>query len=498
MNTRYALRAIAIALLVTGARAEAQSLTTIRAGNAVAGIPAPGNDLVRHWIVSPGVTCNDGTTPAAYVRRATNVANRDNWIIFLQGGGSCGSGEECLERWQSFQSNYGIQKMSTSIPAATWNAWHPAMGAPNGWTLQGANYAVPNGIVGSGIFNGAAGNPFSAWNKVFLNYCSSDSWIGQQPGYATTGTDNLGTPPVLPGTVSSYTIPFQGALIFDALINDLRAGVNYCKPEGGCETLRSLNQAGTVLLTGSSAGGNGVKHNLDRFRAQQNAINGNTEVRGVIDAVATPDPGLYPWPVPPATFTSAQERIEHEWNDVYLPMWMARVDDSCLALNTGVVASRCGNTTHVLRHHITTPFFQRMDLQDENTLDNYRGFYPPPYGPTMAPRRLAIEVADQLRQIGDYGTELAPRYPVELATIAADPMWISPGVWGPRCTDHVGLDINRVFFSQELPTPAGALVNFADTLFQWVTTPPPGLGGGTGPVLIENLGVGPVGFAQCN
>ncbi|MDZ4812742.1 MAG: pectin acetylesterase-family hydrolase [Pseudomonadota bacterium] len=486
--------------------AAAQSINTIRGANDVTGQPAPGADLIRHWIVAPDALCNDGTQPAAYVRRAQTMADRDNWIVFLEAGGSCESGVDCVDRWQSYQNNYGLQKMSTSIPVATWNTWYPAAAAgPSGWTLQGADYAVPTGITGNGIFSTAAINPFRNWNKVYLHYCSSDQWTGQQDNLLSAGIDHLGTPPATPpGTTQNYEINFHGARIFDQMITDLRTGTSYCQGEI-CEQMRSLDGANRILLAGSSAGANGVKHNLDLLRAKQNAINPNSEVRGVIDATGTPSTSSLPWPVAPAPVTSYQQRIDQQWNDVYLALWNARVDASCLLLNTAATASastvsRCADPTHVLRHHITTPFFHRMDLQDENTMDIYTDvFFPaPPYAASVAPMNLANGAALQLREIGDYGTWLAPRYPAELATIAADPFWISPGVFGPRCTDHVGLTVNQTFFFQELPTPAGGVINYANTLFGWVNTAPPGLGGGLGPVLIQTVGVGSVGGAPCN
>jgi Pectinacetylesterase len=490
--------------LFTGAAA-AQTVNFLRGADDVSGQPAPGVDLIRDWIVAPDVLCNDGTTPTAYVRRAQTVADRDKWIIFLQAGGSCESGGDCVDRWQSFNNNYGLQKMSTSIPVAKWNAWYPAAaGGPSGWTLQGANYAVPTGIVGNGIFSNVGINPFRNWNKVYLHYCSSDQWTGQQSALTVTGVDQIGTPPAQPpGTNVSYLINFHGAKILDQMVADLRLGNMYCL-NGVCETMRSLDVASKILLAGSSAGANGVKHNLDLFRANQNAINPATDVRGVIDATGTPTTSNLPWPVAPAPITSYQQRIDTQWNNVYLALWNARVDASCLALNTPIAAatttSRCADATHVLRHHLTTPFFHRMDLQDSNTMDIYTDvFFPaPPYAPFVAPTNLANGVAQQLREIGDYGTWLAPRYPAELASIAADPNWISPGVFGPRCTDHVGLTGNTTFFFQELPTPAGVLINYANSLFNWVNTPPPGLGGGLGPVLIQTVGVGSVGGAPCN
>lgn len=47
---------------------------------------------------SNNVTCND-KSPAGYYKRLNNHSK--SWIIYLQGGGYCGSEEACLQRWQT-------------------------------------------------------------------------------------------------------------------------------------------------------------------------------------------------------------------------------------------------------------------------------------------------------------------------------------------------------------------------------------------------------------
>lgn len=53
------------------------------------------------------VTCNDGSPIGYYIRR--NIHSK-SWIIYLQGGGFCGSEESCQLRWQRdrnlMSSNY--------------------------------------------------------------------------------------------------------------------------------------------------------------------------------------------------------------------------------------------------------------------------------------------------------------------------------------------------------------------------------------------------------
>lgn len=46
---------------------------------------------------SNNVTCNDGSKIGYYMRLNNHSKS---WIIYLQGGGFCGSEESCIQRWQ--------------------------------------------------------------------------------------------------------------------------------------------------------------------------------------------------------------------------------------------------------------------------------------------------------------------------------------------------------------------------------------------------------------
>ncbi len=491
------------ALLLAPLFGVAQPLTTVQAGNGVAGNLPSGNDLTRHWIADPAgeAVCNDGTTPAAYVRSGSGDGV-SRWVIHLQGGGSCQDGDDCLNRWQSLggQPNYGLQKMSTSIDQATWDAWYPALGAPNGWAAEVDSsgtpvYRIPSQIAGNGIFlDDPAINPeFADWNHVLLYYCSSDSHAGQASAQTITGSDELAVPPA----ATSYDISFRGDTIFDQLIADLRGGVIYLY-KGEKVGMDSLDDAELIILSGSSAGSNGVKHQLDRFRASQLAINAQTRVRGVFDAAGNPPLAEEPWPVPPAAFTSHQDRINFGWHDVFVALWKGQADDSCLLENPAETISRCRDTTHLMRHHVTTPFFHRMDLQDSNPVGMWQAWYPAPYPPALGPMQMATQIAQQLVELQNTEMLLAPRYPAEYATMLADPDWVPPGLFGPRCGTHVALTNNLGFFGQQLPGPAGAPTSYAELLALWVNAAPAGAGVlGGGVALIADPGVGPQGLPFC-
>jgi hypothetical protein len=222
------------------------------------------------------------------------------------------------------------------------------------------------------------------------------------------------------------------------------------------------------------------------------------DVRGVLDAGGSPPTAALPWP-PTGPLTSYAQFVGDRWTLAYQQAWNARVDASCLAENAAANQFLCADTTHLLRHHITSPFFVRTDLQDENVISPYQDlFYPaPPYPGTLAEVRFAADISAHLRALGQFATHLLPRYPGELARVTADPQWLHPAVFGPRCTNHVGITAGVPFFQQQLVSPLGVPTSFADALFNWVNTAPAGIGGPLGETLIAPSGVGPMPVLFC-
>jgi Pectinacetylesterase len=365
-------------------------------------------DLVQH----PDAICNDGSPGVIYVRRASVAADENKWVLYLQGGGSCHSFEECLARWTHTGSNYGAHKMSTDTRLA-----------PAG----GVNYLAPPGIRGGGILSRNAANSFATWNQVFLYYCSSDEWTGQAS--STTYSSAAGA------FVGDYFLHFHGADILDAVIADLRAGVSYdSNRDHEIDTcLPSIDNASIVLFTGSSAGGNGVKHNADRLGADLITTNPGLDFRAVVDAVGMPDLSAAVWPAP----NSYVGFFTDLWNHITLD-WNARVDDSCLAAYGAADQYHCADSTNVLLNYLDTPFLHRMDLQDSNAIDTW---------------------------LAGFGTrqEFSDAVEAQLLALAVNP---APQVFGPICGDHVGIDNDRAFRCQQIGAANGP--TYHDTLLDWV------------------------------
>jgi hypothetical protein len=355
---------------------------------------------------------------------------------------------------------------------------------------------VPRGITGNGILSNSAANPFANWTKVYANYCSSDQWIGRRQALAVSAINRAN------GSTVPYEIPFLGAVIFDQLLADLRSGVTACMGAAiNCQALPSLTSANAVVLAGSSAGGLGVLHNADRLRDQQSVLNPATQVRALVDGASPPPSVALPWPAvptPAVPYTSYQQMIDARAAGVYNAMWLARVDDSCAAENAGT-ASRCADGAHVIRHHLTTPFFVRQDQQDSLMLfDYWSAFFPAPaYAAGTAAQDLSTGTAGHLTALAAMSTLLTPRYPNELATIAADPQWLAPTLFGPRCGDHTGLTGAPTLYAQELPS-GGVPINLATALAAWVATAPGGIAGAPANLMLAPTGIGPIPGAPCN
>ncbi len=126
--------------------------------------------------------------------------SKDNWLLYLQGGGQCYSKESCDSRDASMKSSNGY-----------------------------ASTYIIEGIFDDDPLKSAAHD----WNKVFIPYCTSDGWIGNASASDLT-----------------WGYEFRGQGVIRAAINDLvKKGL--------------ITSASRILLGGSSAGGRGMMNNAD-------------------------------------------------------------------------------------------------------------------------------------------------------------------------------------------------------------------------------------------
>lgn len=394
----------------------------------------------------PDARCNDGSAGVFYFRPYEGTANRDKWLIHLQGGGSCSSPDDCAQRYCSVDTGFGMQGMS-SFPAPT------------------------NGINGLGIMarrgevNFTGPSPFENFNQVFIKYCSSDKWVGTAKDVVVTGAHPLTQAPL------TYRVNFLGSRIIDAVLAQLRRtngqpAVYMLSPAP--TAMPDLDAAEQVVLAGGSGGGNGTAQNLDRVAALLKA--GNTrcadgtcpEVRGLIDS----------------SFTPPQESLDFSHTDFCLEdgictaeaaqraqetsgsgkLWKPQWDQSCLDYHSPANATwRCLDSTFVARNHITTPFFVRMGLIDENIGPQLvEGKFALPGKGPMTMADFALTVKANLAALADIKTLALEK--VAITTV--------PGAFGPLCPEHETLRGPETF---DAAIESGGQVHRMFTLFlNWI------------------------------
>ena len=267
--------------------------------------------------------CNDGTE-AAYFYRRGDEGKDQNWIIHLEGGGSCSSACSCESRWVSQQ-----------------------------WRMT----SYPDDCVkGDGIHSKNAANAtFRQWTHVWIPYCSSDNHSGD----ATVLRDDVGLcPQKAEGAPQSWE--FRGHRVVRAVVEDLA--------DEGLFPTNSLKSARRVLFTGSSAGSGGMRRHLDWVHDYATSVAPQLEwVKGVADAawrpVEPPPEGLCQNEV------DCLEKRYHYQNAV--------LDESCEAAHAPE-PWRCLDNW-IAWQEITTPFFIYMDQADQLVLSG-DGVYPDKQG----------------------------------------------------------------------------------------------------------------------
>ena len=145
-----------------------------------------------------GAYCLDGSPAGYYIHR--NESSND-WVVFLEGGGLC---VEAIDCWVRALGDHG-----------TSTVW-----------AQCTN--------GTNTFDADARNPFVGINRVWVRYCSGDTWSG------TSDTPN----PLLGDLITA------GHLIVKAVLDSLLLD-------------QGMATGDKLLLTGGSAGGIGTMINAD-------------------------------------------------------------------------------------------------------------------------------------------------------------------------------------------------------------------------------------------
>lgn len=354
----------------------------------------------------PDALCNDGSPAIIYFRPFSGAANRNNWLIQLQGGGGCGSGQTCAKRWCMIDTNFSmVQMTSTTSPVV--------------------------GIDGKGITQRRSENPLGNWNLIFIKYCSSDSWAGVTRD-AVLQTD-------IEGTLVDYRIHFLGNRIIDAVLDTLRRDgvptLTYTQGQSPI-VMPDLDNASRVILAGASAGGSGVANNADRVGDYLRANNPACTVQGCpLDYRVLIDssfgPSLEDLDVTTSSFCTMSNICDWEGLNAFVSQAHdANSDASCVQWhenNDPGTEWQCNDTGHVIRNHVTSPMFVRMGQKDSLVSSNRigAGYTVPGVGPLDLPLFMQI--------VRDEGAALAN---IQTTAHEGSLITVVPGVFAPRCPKH--------------------------------------------------------------
>jgi hypothetical protein len=384
-----------------------------------------GVDLTRYTVDTskfPNAICNDGTPGVFYYAPAMREEDRNKWFIVLQGGGACRDGQSCAERWCNVDTNYGMDKMTSSLTKPM--------------------------IRANGFLDPRTENRFGSWNRVLIFYCSSDSW---------SGTNTIAMQASAGATTAEYLIHFKGSQIIDATLDTLRNATPLRRRAArhssevvttATSAWPDLDSATHVLLAGSSAGGIGVKANADRIGTKLKSANpGLTNFGALIDASYSPDSATRDYTQ--STYCGNDPRgcsyatlFEAEYEGAKAT-YGARRDESCIAWHASHQPGtewRCEDSGHVTLHHITSPFFLHQDLQDPQVGGEY--------------------VDANFGTMSDFAT----RVEAEFRSLPApeEPRDGTPGLFAPQCTDHESVTDDAAVFEVRIEG-----LSYHDTVWNW-------------------------------
>ncbi|KAL3651009.1 hypothetical protein CASFOL_007412 [Castilleja foliolosa] len=154
--------------------------------------------------VAKGAVCLDGS-PAGYHYSDGLGDGANHWLVYLAGGGWCGTTRGCLDR---VKENPGV--------SSTYNITHTYFDG----------ILSPNQTINPDFYN---------WTRVYVRYCDGSSFMGDVEA-------------VDPETKLHY----RGSRIYSAVVDELLA--------------KGLKNAHKVILAGNSAGGLATILHCDRFR----------------------------------------------------------------------------------------------------------------------------------------------------------------------------------------------------------------------------------------
>jgi hypothetical protein len=313
----------------------------------------------------PNALCNDSTPAAYYIRGAglDGAISGNKWLIFLHGGGHCGSDESCAERWYDPNGGsdgfIGYHGNMTTAETPTKN-------------FNGEGILDIDGVDNEPT---STPNPFAGFNRIMVPYCSSDTWSGSNTtarsvnysAYVGTTVNIDGKTVTIknPGNLPNLSsIRFSGQFIAEAVIDSLMTGGirNGKKGDKTGSTYVAPPSTATdeVVIAGSSAGGGGVIRNLDKLAGMVSSAAANVKTYGIIDSSDTV--GV----LPEADITGA---TSYETALFYGVTSTAEVDSTCekaypLTSSDLNKKYKCYDRSIVLRNFLETPHYVVQNAYD--------------------------------------------------------------------------------------------------------------------------------------
>jgi len=413
-----------------------------------AGGLANGSELQRHDIDTaryPNAICNDGSNAIFYYRPYQGAVNRNRWVIQLQGGGSCGSANDCANRWCSVDTAFSSVGMST-------------------------NPAPKVAINGNGIMERRADNPMGGFNQVLVKYCSSDKWSGTARDLIVDTDDPVSGAPV------TMKIHFLGSRIVDATVSTLRqiGGKPVVYTLGNNDTeMPNLDDAEVVILAGAFGGAGGVNNNADRLGALLRRTNNQCRgqrvcglvYRAMHDSAFNPDSANLDFSTTPFCtqygYCTSEAALSWDWENGAFNFWKSRIDESCGEWHRKNDPDReylCVDDEHILTNHITTPLFIRMGQTDSlQSTSVLQGNFTVPGQGIMTLESYSAIVRAQIAALADTKTKAE-----EGPDIA-----VTPGGFSPTCSHHENLGDTAQVFNVRI-TQAGQTYRMFDVIQNWL------------------------------
>jgi len=298
-------------------------------------------------------------------------------LISLQGGGTCDSVEGCIDRCET-----------TNLCTAD--------------THQLVDEDLPG--------HSLAGDPFQDYMQVRVHYCSSDTWSGTREASEETGGYH-----------------FYGKHIFEAVVQDLDLNFN-------------LLEATHIVLTGGSAGAQGVAFRCDDFFEWVKSNNPSINVKCMPDS-----PEFYP----PEVHTEGCPSRDPGYQN-YLTKFWGRVEDaSCLeyAKAAGVenVGELCGVAARFTQF-ITSPLLI-LTTHEDAVFTSVFGCQPGPAQPDHEQFKVEWMAAH---------SELVMEYMADFPQIA---------FFAPNCRTHVIMYHPEISVVEE---ESGELVDVNTFISHWL------------------------------